>query len=48
MMTMIMVMMITIMVIMMMIVMMRINLMRKIKFAITQPIFKLGAPYFAW
>ena len=42
MMTMIMVMM------MMMIVMMTMNLMMNIKFAITQPIFKLGAPDFAW
>ena len=48
MMTIIMVMMMTIMMIMMMIVMMIMNLMMKIKFAITQPIFKLGAPYFAW
>ena len=46
-MTMIMVLMMTIMMIMMIIVMMIMNWMMKIKFAITQPIFKLGAPDFA-
>ena len=44
MMTMIMLKMMSIMMIMMVIVMM----MMKIKMAITQPIFKLGAPDFAW
>ena len=34
--------------IMMMIVIMMMNLMMKIKIAIIQPIFKLGAPDFAW
>ena len=48
MMTMIIVLMMTIMMIMIIIVMMIMNLMMKIKYAITRPIFKLGAPDFAW
>ena len=36
------------MMLMMMIMMMMMNLMMKIKFAITQAIFKLGAPDFEW
>ena len=48
MMTIIMFKMMSIMIIMMMVVMMMMNLMMKIKLAIIQPIFKLGAPDFAW
>ena len=46
--TIIILMMIFIMMIMMIIVIMLTNLMMKIKIAIIQPIFKLGAPDFAW
>ena len=48
MMTIIMFKMMSMMIIMMMVVMMMLNLMMKIKLAIIQPIFKLGAPDFAW
>ena len=41
-------MMMSIMMIKMMIVIMMINLIMKIKMAIPRPIFKLGAPDFAW